>query len=302
MFTISPFSMAPTPCLLLEVVGCITDPAFCQVKCEAEVLKQTYPSQLADPVIRPLLEFAWHVYLDEAKKTNKGNVWGFSSNVMCFVNGLLLGGENDFLKWAEDEFGYTDFRPQALYEAIAEDSYSKYLKGIEHTFIYMDICIDQKPIGRLLFELFTDVCPKTCKNFEALCTGEAGFSPTNIRLFYKETTFHRLVKNTWIQGGDIFKGRGDGGASIYGKTFEDETFAISHCKRGVLGMANMGRHTNGSQFYITLQPCLWMNTNFVAFGHVVAGTKVLEELELVPTYNERPTVECKIEDCGIYSP
>ncbi|XP_078398696.1 putative inactive peptidyl-prolyl cis-trans isomerase-like 6 isoform X2 [Cetorhinus maximus] len=282
LFTISPFSMAPSQCLQLEVVGCITDPAFCQAKCAAEVLKQTYPSQLADPVIRPLMEFAWHAYLDEKKKAFKGNVWGFSSNVMCFVNGQLLGDEKDFLKWAEDEFGYTDFRPQALYDAIAEDFYSEYLKGIQHTFVYMDISIDQKPIGKLLFELFTDVCPKTCKNFKALCTGEAGFSPTNLWLCYKGTIFHRLVRNTWIQGGD-------------------ETYAISHCKRGVLGMANKGRHTNGSQFYITLQPCLWMNTRFVAFGHLVAGTDVLEELETVPANNERPMVECKIEDCGIYS-
>ncbi|XP_067841119.1 probable inactive peptidyl-prolyl cis-trans isomerase-like 6 [Heptranchias perlo] len=290
------------PCLQLEVVGCLTNPTFCQAKCAAEVLKLAFPSQLADPVIRPLLEFAWDAYLAEKKKELKGDVWGFSSNVMCFLNGQLLGDEKDFLNWADTEFGYTDFRPKALYDAIAEDFYSKYLKGIQHTFVYMDISIDQQPVGRLLFELFTDVCPKTCKNFEALCTAEAGLSPTGLQLCYKGSIFHRLVRNGWIQGGDVLTNRGDGGVSIYGETFKDETFAISHCKRGILGMVNKGRHSNGSQFYITLQPTLWMNTKFVSFGHLIAGTEVLKELEEVPTYNERPTVECKITDCGLYTP
>ncbi|XP_060710557.1 probable inactive peptidyl-prolyl cis-trans isomerase-like 6 [Hemiscyllium ocellatum] len=294
--------MALSPYLQLEVAGCITDPAFYQAKCAAEELKRTYPSHMAEPVISPLLEFAWDMYLTQKKKELKGDMWGFSSHVMCFINGQLIGDEKDFLKWTENEFGYVDFRPKALYDAIAEEFYSDYLKDIQHTFVYMDISIDQKPIGRLLFELFTDVCPKTCRNFEALCTGEVGFSPTNIRLSYQGSLFHRLVKSTWIQGGDISNGRGDGGISIYGETFEDETFAISHCKRGILGMANKGRHTSGSQFYITLQPTLWMNTKFVAFGQLVAGTDVLDELESVSTYNERPTVECKITDCGLYSP
>lgn len=48
----------------------------------------------------------------------------------------------------------------------------------------------------------------------------------------------------------------------------DESFAVSHCKRGTLGMANRGPHTNGSQFYITLQPTLWMDRTYVAFGFV----------------------------------
>uniref|UniRef100_UPI00398E8BF9 probable inactive peptidyl-prolyl cis-trans isomerase-like 6 n=1 Tax=Pristiophorus japonicus TaxID=55135 RepID=UPI00398E8BF9 len=267
-----------------------------------KILKLAFPSQLADPVIRPLLEFAWDAYLADRKRELKGAIWGFSSKVMCFLNGQLLGDDKDFLKWAVNEFGYTDFRPNALYDVIAADFYSNYLKGTQHTFVYMDISIDQKPIGRLLFELFTDVCPKTCKNFEALCTAGAGFSTTGLQLCYKGSIFHRLVRNGWIQGGDVLTSRGDGGVSIYGETFRDETFAISHCKRGVLGMANKGRHTNGSQFYITLQPTVWMNTKFVSFGHLIAGTEVLKELEVVPTYNERPTVECKITNCGLYTP
>lgn len=67
-------------------------------------------------------------------------------------------------------------------------------------------------------------------------------------------------------GTDILHGRGDGGESVFGDVFEDENYAVPHNTRGILGMANKGRHTNASQFYITLQPTPWMDTQYVAFG------------------------------------
>ncbi|XP_032877989.1 probable inactive peptidyl-prolyl cis-trans isomerase-like 6 [Amblyraja radiata] len=283
-----------------------------------KVLKLGFPSRITELVIRPLLEFAWDSYLAEMKKVGESEVWGFTSCVMCFLDGQLLGDEKDFLQWARVEFAYTDYRPQSLYRAITDDFHSKYLKNTKHIYVYLEIAINQQPVGRLLLELFTDKCPKTCKNFETLCTVEtaetaktaktaetaetAESTSTDSQLCYKGTIFHRLVKNGWIQGGDVLSSRGDSGKSIYGETFNDENFAISHCKRGVLGMANRGPHTNASQFYITLQPAPWMNARFVSFGHLIAGTEVLEKMESIPTYNERPTVECKITDCGYYFP
>ncbi|XP_036727555.1 probable inactive peptidyl-prolyl cis-trans isomerase-like 6 isoform X6 [Balaenoptera musculus] len=146
--------------------------------------------------------------------------------------------------------------------------------------------------------LYCDTCPKTCKNFQILCTGKAGFSQSGIRLHYTGSIFHRVVRNGWIQGGDIVAGRGDGGESIYGPTFEDENFSIPHNKRGVLGMVNKGRHSNGSQFYITLQAAPYLDRKYVAFGQLIEGTDVLHQLELVPTENERPIQQCVIIDSG----
>ncbi|CAG03607.1 unnamed protein product, partial [Tetraodon nigroviridis] len=118
-----------------------------------------------------------------------------------------------------------------------------------------------------MFELFSDYCPKTSKNFEALCTGEQGLTKSGIPLCYKDSLFHRVVPNGWVQGGDISPQRkGNGGESIYGPTFEDECFGVPHIKRGILGMANKGPHSNGSQFYITLEPTPWMDRTYVAFG------------------------------------
>ncbi|KAF0023594.1 hypothetical protein F2P81_024224 [Scophthalmus maximus] len=147
--------------------------------------------------------------------------------------------------------------------------------------------------------LFTDICPKTSKNFEDLCTGVQGLSQSGFPLCYKGSLFHRVVPGGWVQGGDISPERkGNGGESIYGPTFEDESFAISHSKRGMLGMANKGPHRNGSQFYITLQPTMWMDRTYVAFGQMVEGVDVLKRLEEVPTCNDRPKYECKVTDCG----
>ncbi|KFU99391.1 Peptidyl-prolyl cis-trans isomerase-like 6, partial [Pterocles gutturalis] len=147
-------------------------------------------------------------------------------------------------------------------------------------------------------QLFSDACPRTCENFRALCIGGAKSLCDGRELTYRNSLFHRLVKNGWIQGGDIITGEGDGGESIYGPTFEDESFSIRHKGRGVLGMANKGRHSNSSQFYITLQPAPYLDKKYVAFGQLIEGTDVLQRLEVVPTYNERPVVDCKIINCG----
>uniref|UniRef100_A0A8C6JLV8 Peptidyl-prolyl cis-trans isomerase n=1 Tax=Melopsittacus undulatus TaxID=13146 RepID=A0A8C6JLV8_MELUD len=204
----------------------------------------------------------------------RGEVWGYTSSVMCFLDGRLLGDEKDLLDWSYHNWRYLDHRPEALYQAIAEDFYSKHLKSTQHVFVYLEIAIEEQPIGRLLFELFSDACPRTCENFRALCVGGAKSRYDGRELTYKNSLFHRIVKNGWIQGGDIISGKGDQGESIYGPTFEDESFSVHHKGRGILGMANKGRHTNASQFYITFQPSPYLDKKYVAFGFCPATSSV----------------------------
>ncbi|XP_030628782.1 putative inactive peptidyl-prolyl cis-trans isomerase-like 6 [Chanos chanos] len=287
----------------IKIVGLVKEYNFQIAKGIAGGLKLRFPKSFLDPIIRPLLECEWQVYLTSQKRELKGEVWQYTGSLMCFVNGRLLGDERALSSWAEKQWEFTFHRPHALYLALAVDDYAKHLQSTGHTFVYMDIEIRGEAAGRLLFELFTDLCPKTSKNFQALCTGEAGLSQTGLMLCYKGSVFHRVVPNGWIQGGDISPaGKGNGGESIYGPTFEDESFAVSHTKRGILGMANQGCHSNSSQFYITLQPALWMDRKFVAFGQVAEGSEVLKRLEEVPTYNERPKQECRIAACGVFEP
>ncbi|XP_054249006.1 probable inactive peptidyl-prolyl cis-trans isomerase-like 6 [Indicator indicator] len=288
--------------VVVTVVGLLQDPAFHAAKCTAEALKLKFPHKFADPVIQPLVEVAWHEYLQKKKRELRGEVWAYTSSVMCFMDGQLLGDEKELLSWSSHEWNYQDTKPSTLHQAAAGEFYTNYLKQSQHVFVYLEIAIEEQPIGRLLFELFSDVCPRTCENFRALCAGGAKSPRDGRELTYKDSVFHRLLKSWWIQGGDIVTGKGGGGESIFGPTFEDESFAISHKGRGVLGMANQGRHSNSSQFYITFQPAPYLDRRYVAFGQLIEGTEVLQKLEDVPTCNERPTVACRIVQCGTFEP
>lgn len=92
---------------------------------------------------------------------------------------------------------------------------------------YFDICFGGLPAGRIVFELFNDITPKTSENFRGLCTGEMGIGiTTNKPLHYKGTIFHRVVKDFMIQSGDFSCGNGTGGESSFGGTFEGMNLII----------------------------------------------------------------------------
>nr|XP_055186083.1 probable inactive peptidyl-prolyl cis-trans isomerase-like 6 isoform X3 [Nyctereutes procyonoides]XP_055186084.1 probable inactive peptidyl-prolyl cis-trans isomerase-like 6 isoform X3 [Nyctereutes procyonoides] len=212
----------PEPPPRVKVVGLFTSSSFQRAKSAAESLKSNYPSKFEEPIIVPLQEFAWNQYLQEKKRELKNEIWEYSSYVMCFVNDQLLGDAADLQKWAHKMWDIVDVKPPELYEALTVDYSAKYLRDTKHDFVFLDISIDFHPIGRLIFELYSDACPKTCRNFQVLCTGKAGYSQSGIKLHYIGSVIHRVVPNGWIQGGDIAYGKGDDGESIYGPTFEDE--------------------------------------------------------------------------------
>ncbi len=87
----------------------------------------------------------------------------------------------------------------------------------------MDISIGDHPAGRIKFELYSDIVPRTCENFRQLCTGE--FRPNHTPEGYKNAIFHRIIKDFMCQGGDYINADGTGSRSIYGDTFQDENLA-----------------------------------------------------------------------------
>jgi len=162
----------------------------------------------------------------------------------------------------------------------------------------MDVNIVGGRGGRLVFELFADVVPKTAENFRSLCTGE--YFEKNPKLNFKNSIFHRIIKGFMAQGGDTTNFDGTGGCSIYGRTFKDENFKLSHTQRGLLSMANAGPNTNGSQFFITFRETPHLDGKHVVFGRLVSGQDVLHRMEEAPTsYNDKPNQQIVITNCGM---
>ncbi|XP_045064907.1 LOW QUALITY PROTEIN: E3 SUMO-protein ligase RanBP2-like [Coregonus clupeaformis] len=157
--------------------------------------------------------------------------------------------------------------------------------------VYLSISTDDEPLGMVTIELFSHIVPKTAENFRALCTGQKGFGLRN-------SVFHRVVPDFMCQGGDITNQDGTGGKSIYGDKFEDENFDVRHTGPGLLSMANHGRDTNNSQFFITLKKAEHLDFKHVAFGFVREGMDVVRSMGQLGTKTGKPSKKIVITECG----
>ncbi|KAF4629619.1 hypothetical protein G7Y89_g8525 [Cudoniella acicularis] len=167
--------------------------------------------------------------------------------------------------------------------------------------VFFDVTLGGEPLGRIKFELFADVVPRTAENFRQFCTGETK-NHLGRPQGYKGSKFHRVIKDFMCQGGDFINGDGTGSTCIYGmKTFDDENFKIKHSEPGLLSMANAGPNGNGSQFFITTVPTPFLDGKHVVFGKVVDGMDVVRKMENTKTgYRGKdvPNLDMVISQCG----
>lgn len=166
--------------------------------------------------------------------------------------------------------------------------------------VFFDVQIGNDELGHVEMVLFGEHYPKTVENFRALCTGEKGMAKSGVPLTFKGSCFHRIIPGFMCQGGDFTRGNGTGGESIYGSRFDDEWGHgyISHSQAGLLSMANAGKNTNGSQFFVTLGVCRHLDGKHVVFGQVVDGMDVVKQMATVGCSNGSCCRKVTIVDCG----
>ncbi|CAB3261511.1 unnamed protein product [Arctia plantaginis] len=185
-----------------------------------------------------------------------------NAEVAVLLNGKFFGGENELKEFLESR------------RYVYHLSLDYYKEGIQQ---FANFINSQG--------LYADIVPLTCQNFLRLCkTTKGGYAGTPI---------HRIVKDNWIQcGGFNLKSN---------KDLNCENFLIRQDRRGVLCMANDGRHNDCStQFFVLLQPAPWMDHKYVAFGQLIEGEGTLRKIENVPTWYESPKAEIIIYKAGIF--
>uniref|UniRef100_A0A4D5R9F8 Peptidyl-prolyl cis-trans isomerase n=1 Tax=Scolopendra viridis TaxID=118503 RepID=A0A4D5R9F8_SCOVI len=166
--------------------------------------------------------------------------------------------------------------------------------------VWFDIKIGNEDAGRITIGLFGKTVPKTVKNFVELSKRHLTEPSSDGTLVgYKGSIFHRVIKDFMIQGGDFTNKDGTGGRSIYGERFADENFKLKHYGAGWLSMANAGKDTNGSQFFITVKKTPWLDGRHVVFGKILEGMAIVRKIEKTKTDGrDRPTADVIIADSG----
>jgi cyclophilin family peptidyl-prolyl cis-trans isomerase len=244
-------------------------------------------------------------FLSELKSNEGGPYFGHNYGHVVRRNGQYLGYLMDLVRVAINEFGIEDAEVASLttFANMAKTEPDRLARNVSKPTVFIEYSSDDPKgptFGKIIIELFSDLCPNACNNFIKLCVG--GTAGAGVAFHYLNNPIHRVVSGGWLQCGDIVDGSGANSVSSTGSPIEDECFSVDFGEKrgGILGYVSSAPHSNGSQFFITLGSCEFMNQNKVGFGRVLQGYDVLAQISTAPCRNQRPIPEIKISKCGKY--
>ncbi|XP_022903486.1 probable inactive peptidyl-prolyl cis-trans isomerase-like 6 isoform X2 [Onthophagus taurus] len=214
-----------------------------------------------------------------------GKVWTLEKGAVVFLDNQFIGDDVALFNFAIKKARMRvtkDFHCLGVLELT--DIYNKAV-DIKRKFAYLQVSIDNRCVGSLLFLLYFDQVPRTVRRFLRRCKSKKrGFLGRPI---------HRIVKGSWLQMG---------GFDLENRPVPCENYLIPHDRRGVLSTCHQEKHTNNTtQFVISLDPTPWMDCKYVAFGQLIQGEEVLKRIESVPTDYESPKKSIIITKCGLFT-
>ena len=264
------------------------DPSFQKVEFITEF--ETQFDLLRDELMKENLSFVKYTYSPIIYLQNEEN-----------KSKKVIGSLEEFQTYLINAYNYHDMRQSSEFELETKQNLKNFLSTNGNKYVYMDFATDdekEEKYEKVVFELFYKDCPLTSENFYEICTGCTNNKGQKVT--YENSIIHRVSKNSFIQGGDI---RIDGPKSIYGFDFNDENYNIKHDSFGILGMVKKGmrKHTNESQFYVTLCPLKSFDGKFVAFGRVIQGYDTIRRIGTVETDLQRPVFRIYVKNCGEFT-
>ncbi|XP_039281724.1 uncharacterized protein LOC111053477 isoform X2 [Nilaparvata lugens] len=253
----------------LRIVGLLSSISFQNAKYFAEMLFTHQRFKYNKPLYRSLLEFDWIEYRYKLNKNIGGQAWALIKDVAVFWNDELLGNDSDLFKvLVGSNLLMQNVPDRSDLLALANKARDDYF--------------NKDP------DLYSDLLPDTCDRFMYLCINHP---LKQAKQTYTGSKLHRIVKSGWVQGGDI------GLENV--AHLPDECYAVDHDRRGILSLANCGKDTNGTQFFINFNPAPWMDTYYVAIGRIIEGHSLLQHIENAKTYYESPCSSFVITNSGV---
>ncbi|KAJ3066471.1 putative inactive peptidyl-prolyl cis-trans isomerase-like 6 [Podochytrium sp. JEL0797] len=283
------------------IVGSVKSAELQRVSILCKKLEATLPGNPATAVnlkIERVTPFEYLEKLDEMKSEFKSLIPSLFPGVIVRVQGAghpsILSAAH-FATWlnktynVEDvtglDLGVADDLVSQELERLGTESFESYIKDLKHTIVHMDVQIGAGFTGRLWFELFDDIVPKSVNHFLSFVTETA---PHPDQAFTEPIGYKNKIKDA------------HNGTVLINTCIADENFILRHNRRGNLSFVNKGPHTNYSQFMVTMRPMPYFDKKFVCLGRCLDGDAVLQAIDAVKTRHEKPVSAIRFTKCEVF--